>query len=331
MKALVTGGGGFLGGAIVRLLRERGDSVRSFSRGTYPSLDSLGVEQARGNLSDPVAVSAAAKGCDIVFHVAAKAGVWGPWREYYDANVIGTRNVIAACREHGIRKLVFTGSPSATFAGKDQDGVDESEPYPKRFLAHYPHTKAIAEQELLAANGLELATVSLRPHLIWGPGDPHIIPRIIERAKAGKLRRIGTRPLLVDTTYIDNAAVAHLQAADRLDIGSPIAGKAYYISQGEPEPIWDFITKVLDAAGLPPVNRSISPTLAYFAGMASEVFYRLLRLGGEPTVTRFVAKQMSTAHWYDLTAARRDLGYSPAVSTEQGLKRIGDWLRRQYG
>lgn len=328
MKALVTGGGGFLGGAIVRMLRGRGDSVRSFSRSAYSALDTIGVEQVRGDLGDPVAVSRAAAGCDIVFHVAAKAGVWGPWREYYQANVIGTQNVLAACKEHGIRRLVFTSSPSCTFAGVDQNGVNESEPYPTRFLAYYPHTKAIAEQAVRAANGPELATVALRPHLIWGPDDPHIIPRLIERARAGKLRRIGMQPKLVDTTYIDNAAVAHLLAADRLAVGSPISGGAYFISQGEPEPLWDFINRVLAVAGLPPITRSISPAFAYWAGAALEYGYTLLRIRREPTVTRFVARQLSTAHWFDLTAAKRDLGYVPGVSTEEGLRRMRESWRK---
>jgi nucleoside-diphosphate-sugar epimerase len=311
------------------MLCERGDSVRSFSRGTYPALDTLGVEQVRGDLADPIAVSRVAEGCDIVFHVAAKAGVWGPWREYYQANVFGTRNVLAACKERGIRRLVFTSSPSCTFAGIDQNGVNESEPYPTRFLAHYPHTKAIAEQTVLAANGPELATVALRPHLIWGPGDPHIIPRLVERARAGKLRRIGTQPKLVDTTYIENAAAAHLLAADRLSIGSLIAGRAYFISQGEPEPLADFINRVIAIAGLPPMTRSISPALAYWTGAALECVYRLLRIRSEPTITRFVARQLSTAHWFDLTAAKRDLGYVPEVSTEEGLRRLDESWRKK--
>lgn len=324
MRALVTGGGGFLGGAIVRMLRERGDAVRSFSRSAYSVLDALGVEQVRGDLADSAAVSRAAAGCDIVFHVAAKAGVWGLWRKYYQANVVGTESVLAACKAHGIRRLVFTSSPSCTFAGVDQNGVDESEPYPARFLAHYPHSKAIAEQAVLRANGPGLATVALRPHLIWGPGDPHIIPRLIERARAGKLRRIGAEPKLVDTTYIDNAATAHLLAADRLFVGSPIAGRAYFISQEEPEPLWEFVNRVLAIAGLPPISRTISPTLAYWTGAALECLHRLLRIRREPTITRFVARQLSTAHWFDLTGANRDLNYVPQVSTTEGLRRLGE-------
>ena len=327
MKALVTGGGGFLGGAIARLLCDRGDCVRSFSRQSHPRLDALGVEQVRGDLADPAAVSAAAAGCDVVFHVAAKAGVWGRWADYHRANVVGTENVIAACRANGVRRLVFTSSPSVVFAGVDQHGVNESEPYPKRFLAHYPHTKALAEQAVLAANGPDLATVALRPHLIWGPEDPHLFPRLIGQARAGRLKRIGREAKPVDTVYVDNAAAGHLQAADRLGPGLPVAGKAYFLSQGEPQPLWDFVNRLLVAAGLPPVTQSVSAGMAYATGAVWEGVYRLLPLRGEPPMTRFVARQLSTAHWFDLTAARRDFGYSPVVSTDEGLKRVGAWLQ----
>lgn len=322
MKALVTGGGGFLGSAIVRLLRERGDAVRSFSRGTYPALAALGVEQASGDLCNLAALTAAAAGCDIVFHVAAKAGVWGAWSAYYRTNVVGTENVIAACRANGIRQLVFTSSPSVIFAGVDQDGVDESVPYPRTFLAHYPHSKALAEQAVLAANGPDLATVAIRPHLIWGPGDPHLVPRLIARARAGKLKRIGHASKLVDTIFVDNAAVAHVQAADRLAIGSPVAGKAYFLSQGEPVPLWDFINAILAGEGLPPVTAIMPAGVAYALGTVLEWVYVFWRIRGEPPITRFVARQLSTSHWFDLTAARRDFGYAPAISTAEGLRRL---------
>jgi len=322
MKALVTGGGGFLGSAIVKRLAARGDTVRSFSRGGHPELRALGVEHFQGDITDAVAVRAAAEGCDIVFHVAAKPGIWGPFAEYHRINVGGTQNVLAACRHWRIRRLVHTSSPSVVFDGKDMEGVDESAPYPAHFHAPYPATKAEAEKLVLAANGPELATVALRPHLIWGPGDNHLIPRILARARAGKLRRIGNRPNRVDTVYIDDAADAHILAADRLAPGSPIAGKAYFIAQGEPLPLWDIINKILAAADLPAVTRSVPPALAFGVGWLCEVVYRLLRLQGEPPMTRFVARELSTAHWFDLTAARRDLGYQPKVSIEEGMRRL---------
>ncbi|HEX9078135.1 MAG TPA: NAD-dependent epimerase/dehydratase family protein [Desulfuromonadaceae bacterium] len=331
MKALVTGGGGFLGGAIVRLLVERGDEVRSFSRGVYPELERLGAAQFRGDLADREAVSRAAAGCDIVFHVAARAGVWGNFTDFYRANVLGTENVIAACQSRGIGRLVYTSSPSVVFDGRDVEGGDESLPYPSHYEAPYPATKATAERLVLAANSPGLATVSLRPHLIWGPGDNHLVPRIIARGKAGRLRRIGKRPCLVDTVYVDNAAQAHLLAADRLAPGSPIAGRAYFISNGEPIPLWEMVNRILAAAGLPPVTAGIPPWAAFAAGGLCEALWRFLRLSGEPPMTRFVAREMATAHWFDISAARRDLGYDPEVSIDEGLRRLAGWLTAQRG
>jgi nucleoside-diphosphate-sugar epimerase len=329
MKALVTGGGGFLGGAIVRQLVERGDEVRSISRGEYPRLAHLGVEQYRGDVAEPEVLLRAAAGCDIVFHVAAKAGIWGKYQEFYRANVTGTENVLAACRAHGIRRLVYTSSPSVVFDGQDVAGGDESLPYPAEYEAHYPRTKAEAEQLVLAANSPSLATVSLRPHLIWGPGDNHLVPRIIAKARSGRLRRIGIRPCLVDTIYVENAAHAHLLAADRLCPGAQVSGKAYFISNGEPVPLWEMVNRIIAAAGLPPVTRSISPRMAYMAGIICEGLWNALRLSGEPPMTRFVARELATAHWFDITAARRELEYEPTVSLKEGLARLGTWLMRE--
>jgi nucleoside-diphosphate-sugar epimerase len=326
MKALVTGGGGFLGSAIVRRLRARGDEVRSFSRGDYPELRKLGVETIQGDLANPEAVVSAAQGCDIVFHAAAKAGIWGPHEEYYRANVLGTQNVIAACQRWHINRLVYTSSPSVVFNGRDMEGMDESTPYPQHFEASYPETKAQAEKLVLDANGDDLATVALRPHLIWGPGDQHLVPRMIARAKIGALRRIGRRPLLVDSVYVDNAALAHLLAADRLQPGSAISGKIYFISQGEPRPLWDLINMILEAARVPPVTRQISPGLCYAAGWFYETVYRLLGKQTEPPMTRFLARELSTAHWFNISAARRDFGYEPEVSFEEGISRLAEWL-----
>ena len=322
MTALVTGGGGFLGSAIVRRLVARGDAVRSLSRHSYPDLDALGVRQFAGDLNDAAAVDGAVAGCDVVFHVAAKAGVWGRYDEYHRTNVVGTENILSACRKHGVRRLVYTSSPSVVFTGHDHEGIDETAPYATKFLAHYPRTKALAERAVLAANGPDLATVALRPHLIWGPGDNHLIPRLIARARAGKLRRIGNGKNRVDAIYIDNAADAHLLAADRLHPGSPVAGKAYFLAQDEPVLLWEFIDRILDAADEPPVRRSVPAGLAYVAGTVLEAVHRALGLSGEPRMTRFLARQLSTSHWFDLTAAKRDFGYAPSVTVEEGLRRL---------
>lgn len=322
MKALVTGGGGFLGGAIVRLLRKRGDEVRSFARGAYPALAEAGVEVQRGDLGDAAAVSRAVEGMDVVFHVAALAGVWGPREEYQRANVLGTEHVLAACCAHAVPRLVYTSTPSVVHGGIDIEGGDESLPYAETFSSHYPRTKAMAERMVLAADGEHLSTVALRPHLVWGPGDNHLVPRIVARGRAGRLRLIGDRPNLIDTVYVDNAADAHLAAADRLAPGAPCAGKAYFVSNGEPLPLAEIINGILAAAGLPPVTKRIPVPLAIALGGLAELVYGALRIRNEPPLTRFLARQLSTAHWFDISAARRDLGYEPRVSIAEGLERL---------
>ncbi len=322
MRALVTGGGGFLGRAIVRRLLAEGWRVASISRGHYGELDELGVEQTAGDIADASAVERAAEGCDVVFHVAAKAGFWGPRREYERANVTGTGNVIVACRRLRIPKLVYTSTPAVVHSGGDIEGGDESLPYARRFLAHYPRTKAAAERLVLAAASPDLATVALRPHLIWGPGDNHLVPGIVSRGREGTLRLVGSGANLVDTTYVDNAAEAHLAACSRLAPGAPCAGRPYFISNGEPRPLGELIDGFLAAAGLPPVRRTIPPRLAYAVGAALEAVYGALRLRGEPVMTRFLARHLATAHWYDISAARRDLGYEPRVSIDEGLERL---------
>ena len=326
-KVLVTGGGGFLGGAIVELLVERGDRVRSFSRSYYPELASVGVEQFQGDISDKTSVANACRGVDLVFHVAAKAGVWGDYSEYFKTNVTGTKNVIAACIKHRVSRLVYTSSPSVIFNGTDMEGVDESVPYSDKFYAHYPKTKAIAEQYVIKAARDDLMTIVLRPHLIWGPRDSHLVPRIIARAK--RLVRVGDGKNLVDTIYIDNAADAHILAADRLEENHKLSGNVYFISQGEPVPLWDMVNDILKAAGFAPVKRSISRRTAWVIGAMLEACYKLFKLSGEPQMTRFVAEELATAHWFDINAAKKDLGYVPRVSTEEGIRLLEDWLKNQ--
>ena len=328
MNALVTGAGGFLGLYIVEQLVARGDRVRALCRGSYPALDALGIEVQRGDVRDRDAVMAACAGMDVVFHVASIAGIWGRWRDYYETNMLGTERVIAGCLQHGVKKLVYTSSPSVTFDGGDQCGLDESAPYPTRWLAHYPHSKALAEQRVLAANGsVGLLTCALRPHLIWGPRDNHLVPRLIERARSGKLRRIGDGRNLIDMVYVENAAEAHLQAADALGSipnrdRSPVAGKAYFISQGEPVNCWDWINQLLAMAGVPPIRKSISAAAAWKLGVRLEAVYRALGLQSEPRITRFLAAQLSTSHYFDISRARRDFGYAHRISTEEGMRRL---------
>lgn len=326
-KVLVTGGGGFLGSAIVRQLVARGDRVKSFSRRFYPELATLGVEQIQGDISDKTAVEQASNGVNLVFHVAAKPGVWGDYSVYYRTNVIGTQNVIAACKEFKVSRLVYTSSPSVIFDGADMEGIDESVPYPEKFHAHYPKTKAMAEKSVIEAGDEVLKTIILRPHLIWGPQDNHLVPRIVERAD--RLVQVGDGKNLVDTIYIDNAADAHIQAADRLEQSINLSGKVYFISQDDPVPLWEMVDNILKAAGLAPVQRSISRKTAWTIGAVLEIFYKMFKISGEPRMTRFLADELSTAHWFDISAAKKDLGYVPKISMEEGLSRLEKWLRNR--
>jgi nucleoside-diphosphate-sugar epimerase len=329
MQALVTGGGGFLGLYIVEQLVARGDRVRVLCRGQYVRLDELGVEWVSGDVRDTAIVDRACAGVDTVFHVAAVAGVWGPWDHYHGINTLGTENVTAACRAHRVARLVYTSSPSVIYDGSDHVHANESLAYPQQYLCHYPHTKAVAERAVLAANGSDgLATVSLRPHLIWGPRDNHLIPRIVARARAGKLRRVGRGDNLISMSYVENAAHAHLLAADRLAPDSPVAGQAYFINEPEPVNLWEWVNKLLALAGLPPVTRSISKGGAYAAGALLEKTYALLGISGEPPMTRFLSQQLSGTHVYDTGKALRDFGYQPIVSVAEGLRRLEPELKR---
>ncbi|MDQ3287120.1 MAG: NAD-dependent epimerase/dehydratase family protein [Pseudomonadota bacterium] len=324
MKILVTGGGGFLGQALCRGLVARGHEVVSFNRGRYEALDRMGVAQVQGDLGSREAVIAAAAGCAAIFHNAAKAGAWGPYEEYHRANVVGTENVIAACRAHGIGRLVYTSTPSVTHRATHpvQGGTADSVPYGEGFKAPYATTKKLAEQAVLAVNGATLAVVALRPRLIWGVGDNQLLPRLVERARAGRLRFVGDGENLMDSTYIDNAAQAHFDAFEHLAPGSACAGRAYFISNGEPRSVRETVNGLLMAAGAPPVTKTISFPVAYAAGAVCEGLWHALPLKGEPPMTRFLAEQLVTAHWYDMTPAKRDFGYVPAVSTGEGLARL---------
>ncbi|MCU0871948.1 MAG: NAD-dependent epimerase/dehydratase family protein [Pirellulaceae bacterium] len=328
MKVLVTGAGGFLGLYLVEMLLARGDRVRAISRQRYPQLDRAGVEAIQGDLRDAQTAADACRGIDVVYHAAGVAGIWGPWVHYYRINTLATHNVVAGCLQHRVPKLVYTSSPSVTFDGGDQPGVDESVPYPQRWLCHYPHTKALAEQHVLDANGRGgLLTCSLRPHLIWGPRDRHLIPRLLQRAGRGQLRRVGDGTNLIDMVYVENAALAHLQAADALEPGSPIGGRAYFISQGEAVNCWQWIDEILAIAGIPRVAKSISFPAAWRLGAALETVHRLFRSAREPRMTRFLAAQLAKHHFFDIRRAQADFGYSPQISTEEGMRRLAADLR----
>lgn len=328
MRVLVTGGGGFLGSAIVRGLRERGDAVRVLGRGDYPALAALGATIHRADVNDGDAVARASEGCDAVVHTAARAGIWGSFESYRRPNVDGTRAVIDACRAAAVPRLVFTGSPSVVFDGSAHRGAGSSLPYAARPGTAYSATKAAAERLVLAANSKTLATVSLRPHLIYGPHDPHLVPRLVLRARAGRLAFVGGGGNRVSLTYIDNAAAAHLQALDALEShASPCAGRAYFVNDPEPVVFREWIVELLAGIGAPPVAKRVPLPLALVIGAALEAVWTLGRLPGEPPLTRFVARNLALDHWYSIDEAVRDFNYAPVTRASEGFRRTVDHFR----
>jgi nucleoside-diphosphate-sugar epimerase len=291
-------------------------------------LDELGVTTFHGDVRDAEFVEKVVAGCETVFHVASVPGIWGRWKHFYETNTLGTLNVLAACQKYKVSKLIYTSSPSVVFDGTPHLNANESLPYPKKYLCHYPHTKALAEQAVLKANGEEgLLTCALRPHLIWGPRDNHLIPRLIQRAKSGRLRKVGDGKNLVSMSYVENVAAAHLQAADALAPDSAVAGQAYFINEPEPVKLWDWIDDLIARAGLPSLEKKISATAAYYGGALLEGVYKLLMLKAEPPMTRFLALQLSQSHTYDIGKARRDFGYDPQISVAEGMNRIEPELK----
>jgi nucleoside-diphosphate-sugar epimerase len=323
-QVLVTGGGGFLGKALVKKLKEKNYAVTSFSRHHHTALAEMDVPQILGDLTNATAVRQAVKGMQAVFHVAAKPGVWGPYESYYAVNVTGTGHVIAACLSEGVERLIYTSSPSVVFDGSDMENADESVPYPATYLAPYPETKSAAEKQVRKAAEQGLGVIILRPHLIWGPEDNHLLPGILKRAK--RLKIVGRTDDRMDTIYVDNAALAHVLAAQKLKENASLSGNVYFISQDDPVSKWEMVNAFLNAAGLPPVKKRISAGTAYAAGWCFEKIYTLLGIAAEPPMTRFVAKELATSHWFDISRAKKELGYFPEISTQEGLRRLKAWL-----
>jgi len=320
--AFVSGGTGFLGAAIIRQLVKLNITVTSFARSISPELEFLGVIQKQGDLRDIKQVQNAIGNQELILHVAAKAGVWGKYNDYYDINVIGTKNILSSAIQNNAKAFIYTSSPSVIFTGEDMHNVNESVPYPSRYLAAYPKTKAIAEQLVRNAT---IPTISLRPHLIWGPGDPHLIPRIFRKAKY--LRKIGTNMPYVDTVYIDNAANAHILAAIALHKNHSLSGNVYFISQDNPVRLWEFINTILSLRDFPPIRKKISAKLAYRIAGFLEGLYATFSCTTEPPLTRFVVKEMTSSHWFNIDRAKNDLAYQPKIDTKEGLRQVEKWLR----
>lgn len=325
--ALVTGGGGFVGKAIVRRLLDLGVETRVIGRHHYPEIEAAGGQCLVGDISRPQIMSEAANGVDIVFHAAALAGIWGPWQAYHRTNVLGTELVLEACRRNRVAMLVHTSTPSVVFDRADIRGGDERLGYARAPLCHYARSKILAEKMVLAANSDALRTCALRPHLIFGPGDPHLLPRLLASGRKKQLKRVGDGCNLVDVSYIDNVAHGHLLAAKNLAEKGTAGGRPYFISQGTPVNLWRWINELFVEMAVPPVYSSISTATAYRLGGVLELIHAVCRLDREPRMTRFLAEQLAKSHYFSIANARQDLGYEPIISMEQGLQKTVQWLK----
>lgn len=322
MKVLVTGGGGFLGTAICKILISKEYEVLNFSRNSYPHLIELGVKGHKGNLSDLESIRNALSGVDAIFHVAAIAGVWGKYDTYYQTNTIGSQNIVTVAKELGIKFLIYTSTPSVVFGKDDIINGDESLDYPNKYLTHYAYTKHLAEKYILNACDDDFHAVALRPHLIWGPNDPHILPRLIEKARSGRLKRVGEGTNLVDIVYVDNAAMGHVLAFEKLIKDQSISSNAYFIGQEAPVSLWDFINKLIVLSGEEPIESSISFKKAYFIGGILEKVYSILGINKpEPPMTRFIAAQLAKSHYFSHAKAKSHFGYEAVITIDEGLKR----------
>lgn len=327
-RAIVTGGGGFVGNAIVQSLLKKGVKCAVICRGNYPALVEQGVECLQGDIADREFVISNIKNADAVFHVAAKAGIWGAKQQYYRTNVIGTQNVADGCLHNKIQVLVYTSTPSVVFNGEDIENGNEEMPYPSKFLCHYAKTKAAAEKIVLSVNQKNLRTCAIRPHLIWGPGDPHLIPRLIERGISGNLKIVGNGRNFVDISYIDNVAHAHVLACQNLLDNDSSCGKAYFIGQERPVNVWQWINELFEKIDIQPVEKRVPFKLAYSIGAFLELWYSVLALQKEPVMTRFVAEQLAKNHYFCHDRAKEDLNYRPIVSIEDGMNNLIDNLKK---
>ena len=338
MRILVTGASSLIGDGVVRALAARGDEVVCLQRSPVEGLAALdGVEQQLGDIRDQAAVEHAAQGCNGIIHLAAKVGVVGERDEFLSINVEGTRNLLAAATNSAansaITRFVHVSSPSVAHGGEAIMGDAATPPVTGRTRAWYAESKAIAESIAVEANGPQVGVVVIRPHLVWGPGDTQLVGRIVERARQGRLALVGGGRALVDTTYIDNAVSALVAALDAVGPGATCAGRAYVIANGEPRPIRDLVAGICAAAGVTFEPRDVplgaARTIGSFLERAWPKLPNRLRQGEvEPPLTRFVAEQLGTAHWFDPRPAALDLDWEPTVSIDDGLERLATWFRK---
>jgi nucleoside-diphosphate-sugar epimerase len=325
VKVLVTGTGSLLLGGIASELVRRGDDVVCLQRRPSAFTGHQNAHEVLADIRDADAVVAAAQGCDAIIHGAARVGVIGSQKEFYDANVTGTKNILQAAEQHNISRLVFVSTPSVAHTGNSLIGAPAGEAEIGRSRSYYAESKAIAERAVLSARSNQLAVVAVRPHLVWGPGDMQLVGRIVDRAASGRLAVIGTGDALVDSTYIDNAVSAHVAALDALHIGSACDGKAYIVSNGEPRTVNELMRSMCESAGVPFEPRHLSLALGVRLGSLIERLWPMMR-SSEPPLTRFIAEQLGTAHWFDQRAVQQDLGWIPHVSLDEGFQRLTQWF-----
>lgn len=330
-KVLVTGGGGFVGSCIVKQLQKIDVQCIVVGRNAYPKLKASGVTCLQGDICDTSFLSDSMQGVDTVFHVAALAGIWGKWDEYYRINVQGTENVVAACKQNKVSSLVYTSTPSVVFNGADIVNGDETLPYANKFLCHYAKSKVMAEKIVLnsSSSDEEFLTCAIRPHLVWGPGDPHLIPRLLERGRTGELKKVGDCNNLVDISYVENVADAHLLAAVNLESTKTAAGQAYFVSQGEPVNLWQWIDELFERMDVPPIQSTVPFSLAYGAGVVLETLHEVFAPQKEPRMTRFLAEQLAKSHCFSIAKATRDLCYKPRISTSTGMDIIVSQMKNK--
>lgn len=321
MKVLVTGASGLLGGSVARLLLEHGHHVRTFQR-RPASVD--GAADCLGSLTDPAAVRRAVEGVNGVIHLAAKVSFAGAAAEFNHINVEGTRTLLAAAREAGVRDFVFVSSPSVAHTGASIVGDGAGPAAPELARGHYARTKAAAELLALAADSPGFRVAAVRPHIVWGPGDTQLVERVLDRARTGRLPLLGHGAALIDTTYVDNAAAAIVAALDRMDFAH---GQALVVTNGEPRPVGELIAQICQAGGVPAPRLRVPGWLARGAGAVVEAIWTVRPNEDEPPMTRFLAEQLSTAHWFDQQHTRTVLDWEPAVSLDEGLARLAAYYR----
>ena len=321
----MTGTGSLLLGGVASELLRRGDEVVCLQRRPAAFMGHQNAHEVLADICNTDAVALAAKGCDAIIHGAARVGVVGSQKEFYDTNVLGTENILRAAEQQSISRLVFVSTPSVAHTGASLVGAPAGRAEIGRSRSYYAESKAIAERTVLNARNSQLAVVAIRPHLVWGPGDTQLVGRIVERAKSGRLAVVGTGNALVDSTYIDNAISAHIAALDALHIGSACDGKAYVVSNREPRTVNELMRSMCESAGVPFEPRHLSLTLGIRLGALVERLWPLMQ-SSEPPITRFIAEQLGTAHWFDQRVVHNDLKWAPSVTLDEGFKQLTQWF-----